>query len=95
MIGKIATSIRTENGFTIVRYHNTDVVKYTSGLIALDTGGYFTATTKRRMNEASVTFGLHYHVYQAKRAWFCSYRGFTLPFVGNVLTLNRTIGGAR
>jgi len=35
-----------------VKLHNTDVVTYfPNGLVMLDTGGYYTATTKRRINK--------------------------------------------
>ena len=52
-IGRTATSIYTENGFTSVRYHSTEVVKFNHEKIILNTGGWHTFTTKTRMNQAS------------------------------------------
>lgn len=75
LLGKTATKVyRTlyETGTTVtVRYHNTDVVNvYRDGRIKLNSGGWRTATTKNRMNQASNQFGLGYRVYQIDFKWF-------------------------
>jgi hypothetical protein len=62
MIGTHKTTISRHGGMICVTYHNTDVVRFNDSIIKLDTGGYYTATTARRMNEASEQFGLGYHV---------------------------------
>lgn len=62
----VATSIRTENGTTIIRYHNTDVVKFDAQAVTLNMGGWDTATTRLRMNQASYQFGLQFRVYREK-----------------------------
>lgn len=69
-LGKIATSIRTEKSKTIVRYHSTDVVEFDSCFVSLNSGGWKTATTKARMNQASNQFGLNYQVYQKDLQWY-------------------------
>ena len=69
-VGKVATSIRTEDGKTRVRYHATDVVAFDNDEIILDTGGWWTTTTKTRMNQASRQFGLGFSVFQRDWAWF-------------------------
>ncbi len=66
----VATSIRTEYGITYVRYHNTDVVEFSAEYARLKTGGWYTVTTKARMNQASNQFDLGYHVYQQDHAWY-------------------------
>jgi len=76
----VATSIRTENGTTTVKYHNTDVVSFDSNFVVLDSGGWQTVTTKLRMNQASNQFGLGYSVFQKDREWFVDWDGQTLPF---------------
>lgn len=45
-----------------VTYHQTRVAHYdrSEGVITLDTGGWFTATTKRRMNQALEHWGFGY-----------------------------------
>ena len=93
-IGSTATTVRTEDGYTIVRYHNTDVVKFNSDEIVLNTGGWKTNTTKARMNQASNVYGLGYRVYQKDWEWFVEYRDNAwntriVTFKGNTVTLKR------
>lgn len=85
----VATSIRREGNDMCVRYHDTDVVRFDDPRlkIVLNTGGWKTATTKTRMNQASNQFGLEYEVYQKKGDWFVDYKGKTIPFDNDVLTL--------
>jgi hypothetical protein len=84
-----ATSIRTEDGQTKVRYHNTDVVTWDQKWITLDSGGYSTTTTLRRMNQASNQFGLGYRVYQKDWRWYVAYKGQVIEYRGDILTLAR------
>ena len=61
-----ATTIEHNNaGCIVVTYHNTQVVSIDkqSGFITFDTGGYETATTRRRMNQACNTFALPFRAY--------------------------------
>ena len=69
----VATSIREENGYTVVRYHKTDVVRFNSHTVELNTGGWRTPTTKLRMNQAAMQFGLGYKVWQSRGSWFVEY----------------------
>lgn len=71
-LGTTATSVRSENGATHVRYHQTDVVSFNAHTITLRTGGWKTATTKSRMNQAAHQFGLKYGVSQRKGQWYVS-----------------------
>lgn len=84
-----ATSAVCTNGRITVVYHETRVVDVTPEHITLDTGGWKTVTTKRRMNQASVQFNLGYTVYQQKGQWFVSYRGVTRPFDQDEIILER------
>lgn len=59
----------------MVKYHNTVVVKFDYEKIILDNGGYMTATTKRRMNQAAETFRLGYKVRQIKGDWYVELLG--------------------
>lgn len=70
IIGRTATSIRKEAGVTAVRYHSTDVVKFTNTSITLNSDGWRTVTTKRRMNETASQFGLGYSVFQKAHHWY-------------------------
>ena len=84
-----ATSVTYTNGLITVTYHNTRVVGVTPEHIILDTGGWKTVTTKRRMNQASTQFNLGYTVYQQKGQWFVSYRGITRQFDQDEIVLER------
>ncbi len=89
-LGSTATNVRTEGNATIVRYHDTDVVRFDDSNITLNTGGWFTSTTKARMNQASAQFGLGFRVSQDKGFWSVLDRGlFTYEFSGNTLTFKR------
>lgn len=69
-VGAHATTIFVENGWTHVKYHATSVVKFNDDTIMLDSGGYRTVTTKRRMNQAAVQFDLGFQVFQKGYEWF-------------------------
>jgi hypothetical protein len=79
-IGTHKTSIRTEDCITYVRYHNTDVVKFSRHDVWLDSGGWMTVTTKTRMNQAARQFGLPYTVYQRNFKWYVDVMGEVVPF---------------
>ena len=69
-IGKVATKIRQEDGMTKVRYHDTDVVAFNDEKIILRNGGWYTATTKTRMNQTATVHELPFNVYQARNQWY-------------------------
>ncbi len=76
-IGTTATTVAIDaDGVTRVIYHSTCVVaiyppnKDGDRLVALDSGGWRTATTKLRMNQASNQFGLGFRVFQKAGEWF-------------------------
>ena len=69
-VGAHATKIHTHGGNTYIKYHNTEVVVFGDSWVMLDNGGWKTATTKLRMNQASNQFDLGYHVYQKDYAWY-------------------------
>ncbi len=80
-IGNHATTVAVdEDGITRVTYHNTVVVAFDHTAIVLDTGGWQTPTTKRRMNDTALHYGLDYAVYQRNFKWYIGYRGETIPF---------------
>lgn len=84
-----ATKIKKgSDGSLVVTYHNTDVVtKLADGTIILKTGGYKSPTTRTRQNQASNEFGLGYGVFQKDFSWFVDWKGVTLPFDGDEITL--------
>ena len=80
MIGNHKTNVINDNKVTMVCYHNTPVVKITDDEIILNSGGWLTATTKRRMNQASLQYNLGFAVYQVNFSWYVDYKGDTIPF---------------
>lgn len=76
-----------------VTYHQTEVVRYHGGdHFTLNTGGWRTATTKRRMNQAAKHWGRGWRVYQKAGRWFvCFYAaddGRTIPFDADTLDIH-------
>ena len=89
-IGRTATKVEHRGLETFVRYHNTDVVQFDSLYITLNTGGWKTATTKLRMNQASNQFNLGFSVYQKDFQWFVVIpQGETVEFTGQRMTFPR------
>lgn len=99
-VGKTSTTVvQDEAGTLRVTYHSTVVVKATKNEIVLDTGGWKTATTKTRMNQASNQYGLGFRVRQVDGEWLVDHGPAgsrcdvhyttTTMFMGNTVTLNR------
>ena len=80
-LGKSNTVVLRIGGKTRVILHETEVVKFDTESIWLDSGGWETVTTKARMNQASNEFNLGYGVYQKDYQWYVDFRGETYKFV--------------
>lgn len=98
-VGRCATTVQVKADTVKVVYHSTTVVDANEKRIILDTGGWKTATTKTRMNQAAAEYGLPYKVVQVKSKWYAMFdngegvsipgrRGVYIPFDGDSLTLN-------
>jgi hypothetical protein len=79
-----ATAIFSDDHYMMVVYHSTAIVKWNSVEIILNSGGWLSATTKKKMNQASLQFNLGFSVYQKDFSWFVDYDGQTVPFVDNM-----------
>jgi hypothetical protein len=88
-IGTTATMVRNRDGKTEVKYHNTVVVAFDESEIILNCGGWWTATTKNRMNQASNQFDLGYNVFQKDFLWYVESQGKVVEFNENRIVLNR------
>jgi hypothetical protein len=86
-LGTTATSVFTEDGWTKVVYHSTVVVKWNAETIELNTGGWSSATTKARMNQASNQYGLGYTVSQRNYKWYVSIQ--TMSLTGEWVTIEK------
>ena len=81
--------VGNDQGQRQVVFHQTAVVSFDLNRITLDTGGWWTRTTKMRMNQAGEAFGLGYHVYQKGGEWFVQVDDEHISFEDDVLHLNR------
>lgn len=79
-----------------VQYHATTIVQCyeDSGrrVIELNTGGYRTVTTKRKMNQAAWQFALGYTVHQHKHEWFVTTKAGVFPFDDRVFVIDVDTG---
>jgi hypothetical protein len=87
--GRSTAIFTDDDGLTKVVYHSTPVVSFNEDRVILNTGGWQSATTKTRMNQASSQFQLGFDVSQKNYAWFVRFKGETIPFDDNTLTLER------
>lgn len=83
------TTIRGNADQTIITLHHTDIVTITPKTIILNTGGWFTNTTKTRMQQVSHQFNLGYNVFQKDGLWFVEYKGLVKPFSTVKITLEK------
>jgi hypothetical protein len=89
-VGDYQTKIQADaSGKTQVIFYQTPVVTFDDQMIQLNTGGWWTRSTKVRMNQASQEFGLGYRVFQKKGEWFVAYQDNIRPFTEQQLTLSR------
>jgi len=80
-LGARGTRVETAHGCTFVWYHGTPVAAFGDKEIILTTNGWYTPTTKTRMNQASAQFNLGFQVFQKKWQWYVAYKnGPTLTF---------------
>lgn len=70
------TRIRKDGNSVFIRHFATDIVEYVSnGIIILDNGGYYTSTTKERLN-AFIPQG--FSIWQTKGVWSLSNRNLQI-----------------
>lgn len=88
---KVAMKVRVENGETIVRFHDTDIVRITETEIILKADEGQSNIIKARMNQVSEAYNLGYRVYQENYQWYVIWPGKTVRFTGNTITLPRIL----
>lgn len=69
-----------------VKLHSTTVFAFNplTDTVRLNSGGWRTVTTKRRMNQAADEFNLPYRVFQKDFEWFVDIMGETVEFYDNM-----------
>ncbi len=81
---------KNARGQTEIIYHETAVVTFDPEQIILNTGGWWTRSTKTRMNQVSEYYSLGFRVFQKAGEWFVDYRANIQPFTKDILALNRS-----
>ncbi len=72
-VGTHKTAIYQSDGYTVAQSHDTQIVRFNDDEIILNSGGWQTVTTKRRMNQVSDVFHLGFRVSQRQGEWFVDY----------------------
>lgn len=85
-------STNNENGQTEVVYYNTKIVQFDNDIIRLNTGDWWTMSTKSRMNSVSRHYHLGYRVFSRKGIWYVSYQDKEHKFEATAITINRQTG---
>ena len=72
------TTWQTEGERGSVTYVSTKIVEWSGLAVTLNSDGWQTVTTKRKMNQAARQFGLGFSVFQKNHDWFvnCPMTGF-------------------
>lgn len=78
--GRSTAIFTDETNMTRIIYHKTAVVSFDAEKIILNSGGYKTATTKTRMNQAANQFRLGFQVIQKDFDWYVLFKGEKIPF---------------
>jgi hypothetical protein len=87
----VATAVKVKDGVGRVTYRGTDVVTWDKDSVTLATGGWSTATTKTRMNQAANQFDLGYRVFQRHWNWYVETKAGICQFISGV-TFERSTG---
>lgn len=64
------TTVDVQGDTIAVTLHRTTILRVEGGIVTLNSGGWQTVTTKRRLNEAAKAFGLGFAVWQKDFEWF-------------------------
>ena len=92
-IGTHKTIVLNKDNSIEVYYHDTRVVDVSGKFLTLNTGGWYTPTTKLRMNQTSNQYNLGYRVFQKNYNWFVEFEGETIPFdKSGIITLKKGQG---
>ena len=91
LAGGVCTGIFEDaDRYTCVKYHKTTVVRFNPFEIILDSGGWMTVTTKRRMNQASREFNLGYNVFAVRGEWYIVFKDQTrIEFLDGVTLVRK------
>lgn len=75
------TTVAHDGNHQVVTYHSTQILKWNEEEILLNSGGWKTVTTARKLRQAATQFNLGYRLYIKAGVWTVEYNGHTYPFV--------------
>lgn len=84
-LSSYATCVFWEENHQVVVYHSTRIVRWNATEIILNSGGWQTATTKKKMNQAANQFHLDFTVYQEDFNWYVTFKNEIIPFENNMV----------
>ena len=87
--GKTATKVEYKDGILTVYYHSAAVITVCKGFVTMRTGGWFTNTTKNRINQVLSLLDVEYGIYQERGLWYVSDRRNrdAFMFTSNIFTI--------
>ena len=74
------TKVYEGMNYNVIKFYNTEIVKFTPHFIALNTGGYDRKVTIKRLNQISELYELSYHVFN-ENGLKVRYFNQVIPFV--------------
>ena len=80
MKGKKAVSVRKSILGPTVRHYDTDIFAPRKGAVKISSGGLFSVTTKRHINNCFRAIGMNASVYQRKNVWYVESNGLEQVF---------------
>jgi hypothetical protein len=80
MKGKKAVSVNRSILGTAVRHYETNIFVESPGRVVLSSGGLFSVTTKRYINDCFAALGMNASVYQRKNVWYVESNGLEQVF---------------
>lgn len=84
-------AILKEKDRTVAIYYNTPIVEFNNHKITLNTGGYYTQSTARRMNQISKDYDLGFFVCQKKGILYVEYKEKKYTFDKNNMCVLKRI----
>ena len=80
MKGKKAVSVRKSIIGATVRHYDTDIFIVRSGGVIISSGGLFSNTTKKHINDCFHAIGMNASLYQRKGTWYVMFNGLEQTF---------------
>ena len=80
MKGKKAVKVTKSIVGTIVRHYQTNIFVAREGHVQISSGGLFSVTTKRHINDCFDAIGIPAYVYRRQGTWYIMFNGLEQVF---------------